>query len=193
MSRVTCHVILQNESIENESVESSRVESSRAESIENESIENESIENESESVDMEESNCNESKTKRSRQTEPTHLVTSGLSTAVENDITRRGVITEEGTDCTEDGVKERVDNALGKGSREVMGRENGLMKGKVEDLYIFTDKEEVKTVVPAILTGKRKYIKKDTEFWEAKRLKGKGNKKIVTRSGDVKRSPGASN
>ena len=74
-----------------------------------------------------------------------------------------------------------------------MGRENGLMKGKVEDLYIFTDKEEVKTVVPTTLTGKRKYIKKDTEFWEAKRLKGKGNKKIVTRSGDVKRSPGASN
>ena len=145
---------------------------------------------ESDGVDMEENNCNESKSKRSRQAEPTHPITPGLSTAAEKDITR-SELTEYRTDCTDDGVKERVDNALGKGLREGKRAENKLKKGKVKDLDNSADKEDFSTVVPAIPTGKRKYIKKDTVFWESKRRKGKGNKEMTVRreDGGVRQEP----
>ena len=77
--------------------------------------------------------------------------------------------------------------------REVTGVENSSMKGKVEDLYISAEKEVFNMVVPAISTGKRKYIKKDMDYWESTKRKGKGNKKMTDTSGDTGSSPGASN
>ena len=123
-------------------------------------------------LDVDVSNCNGSKTKKSRLAEPTLPITSGLSTAAEKDITRSDC-TEFGTDCTDGGVMKSVVNALGKGLRDEKREENKRKKGKVKDLDNSAEKEVCTTVLPALPTGKRKYVKKDMAYWNSKKRKGK--------------------
>ena len=123
-------------------------------------------------LDVDVSNCNGSKTKKSRLAEPTLSITSGLSTAVEKDITRSDC-TEFGQDCTSGGVTERAINALGKGVKNGKREENKRKKGKVEDLANSEVRDVSDTVLPILITGKRKYVKKDTEYWSKKKRKGK--------------------
>ena len=60
------------------------------------------------------------------------------------------------------------------------------MKGKVRGfVHISAEKEVISTAIPSISTGKRKYVKKDTDYWESKKKKEKGNKKMTNMSGDT--------
>jgi len=131
-----------------------------------------SVVSELSSTDVDVSNCNGSKTKKSRLAEPTLSITSGLSTAVEKDITRSDC-TEFGQDCTSGGVTERAINALGKGVKNGKREENKRKKGKVEDLANSEVRDVSDTVLPILITGKRKYVKKDTAYWSGKKRKGK--------------------
>ena len=75
---------------------------------------------------------------------------------------------------TENGVRQIVVN-IGEQEkgRSKRPREE---KGKVRGLeQIGPEKEVITMVVPAVSTGKRKYIKKDTEYWNSKKKKGKGS------------------
>ena len=124
-------------------------------------------------LEVDVSDWNGSKTKKSRLAEPTLSITSGLSTAVEKDITRSDC-TEFGQDCTSGGVTERAINALGKGVKNGKREENKRKKGKVEELANSEVRDVSDTVLPILKTGKRKYVKRDTEYWSnKKKRKGK--------------------
>ena len=93
-----------------------------------------------------------------------------MSTAAEKDITGSGC-TEFGQDSTSDGVLERAENALGKGEMNGKRVENKRKKGKVEGMTNSELSDVDNTVLPILKAAKRKYVKRDIEFWENKKKK----------------------
>jgi hypothetical protein len=77
---------------------------------------------------------------------------------------------EQGNECKiEDGVKESVVSA----GEEIRGvTEVTKVKGKAKVLG--SSSPEVSTGEIVVKAGKRKYVKRDTNYWESRAKKGKG-------------------